>query len=70
MNKQIEIKVNGEKKSVSGGLNVTEILHSQGYDCELLAIALNETFVARTDYLTTIVEAGDSVDIVAPMQGG
>jgi len=70
MTKKIAIKVNGKPVMVSEGLNLIEILKIQGYTCELVAIALNETFVARDEYINTLVKSNDSLDIVAPMQGG
>lgn len=70
MSKKINILVNGESVQVLAGVNVKEVLKQQGYSCELLAIAVNETFVARTDYQQTLVQESDRVDIVAPMQGG
>lgn len=70
MTKKITIKVNGETTIISEGLNLIEMLKTQGYTCELVAIALNETFVARDDYINTLVKSNDTLDIVAPMQGG
>jgi sulfur carrier protein len=70
MSKKINILVNGEPVQVLAGFNVQEVLKQQGYRCELLAIAVNETFVARTDCQQTLVQENDRVDIVAPMQGG
>ncbi len=37
---------------------------------EGFAVALNETFVLKSKYDTTLVKNEDRVDIVAPVQGG
>ena len=34
------------------------------------AVALNGDFVGKTDYGTTIVKNGDSLDVLQPIQGG
>jgi len=66
----IEIIVNGEKKSISDNINIKEMLQELGYTKKGFAIALNETFVAISSYETTTIQAGDSVEILSPVQGG
>jgi len=34
------------------------------------AVALNGDFVGKSDYDTTIVKNGDSLDVLQPIQGG
>jgi sulfur carrier protein len=34
------------------------------------AVALNGDFVGKTDYDTTMVKNGDSLDVLQPIQGG
>lgn len=34
------------------------------------AVALNSNFVGRGDYSRTAIKAGDSIDILFPIQGG
>lgn len=34
------------------------------------AIAINNQFIPRTAYNTTLLSEGDRVDIIVPMQGG
>jgi len=66
----IEIIVNGKRQSIPNGLNVKEMIEAIGHKGEGFALALNGTFVALTTYETTMVRDNDSVEILAPVQGG
>jgi sulfur carrier protein len=66
----IEIIVNGTRKSIPNGLNVKEAIQALEYKGEGFALALNGTFVAISTYETTIVRDNDSIEILAPVQGG
>ncbi len=62
--------VNGEAKEFErDSLSLKELLEELGYK-EGFAVALNETFVLKSKYDTTLVKNEDRVDIVAPVQGG
>ena len=66
----IDIIVNGEKQTVTDGINIKEMIVELGYKKEGFAVALNETFVAIKAYETTIIKVDDTVEILAPVQGG
>ena len=66
----IKISVNGEIREVSENLNVTELINELGYKIKGFAVAVNTTFVAIANYDNTIIETGDTIDILAPVQGG
>lgn len=66
----IEVIVNGEKTTISSGLNITEAIRALEYKGEGFALALNGTFVAISTYETTILRDNDSIEILAPVQGG
>jgi len=66
----IKISVNGEIKEININLNVNELIDSLGYKVKGFAVAVNTTFVAITSYDKTIIQAGDTIDILAPVQGG
>jgi len=66
----IEIIVNGKRQSIPNGLNVKEMIEAIGHKGEGFALALNGTFVALSNYETTMVRDNDSVEILAPVQGG
>ena len=66
----IEIIVNGMRKTVSKEMNVREIIKELDYTQEGFALALNGTFVAIATYETTMIHDNDSIEILAPVQGG
>ena len=66
----IKVSVNGEVKEISEELNVNELIEELGYETKGFAVAVNTTFVAISAYENTIIEDGDMIDILAPVQGG
>lgn len=66
----IEIIVNGTRTTVSAEMNVKEMIEELKYKQKGFALALNGTFVAISTYETTIIHDNDSVEILAPVQGG
>jgi len=66
----IKISVNGEVKEIEAGLNVTQLIEALNYKQKGFAVAVNTTFVSIKAYEKTIINDGDTVDILAPVQGG
>jgi len=66
----IEVIVNGVKTQIPSEMNVKEIIKELDYKVKGFAVALNGTFVAIARYEDTIVRANDSIEILAPVQGG
>jgi sulfur carrier protein len=66
----IEVSVNGELIQLDEGLNVAQMIKALNYKTKGFAVAVNTTFVAIKSYKETIIQAGDSIDILAPVQGG
>lgn len=66
----IEVKLNGERRSLAQPISVAAALEQWGYRCERIAVAINGEFVARGEYGERLVAAQDEVDVVAPVQGG
>ena len=66
----IEIIVNGKRTSIPNGLNVKEMIKALEYKGEGFSLALNGTFVAISTYESTKVRDNDSIEILAPVQGG
>ncbi len=66
----IKVSVNGEVKEIEENLNIEELVNLLNYKIAGFAVALNSTFVAISSYNKTIVKAGDTIDILAPVQGG
>jgi sulfur carrier protein len=66
----MKIMINGEAVSFEGALSLAEVIESQGFGGMLVAVARNGAFVAKGAYGETVLEDGDAVEVVSPMQGG
>ena len=50
-------------------INLTELLQRQGAQ-EPFAVAVNQTFVPRSRCDDYQIQAGDSIELLSPIQGG
>ncbi len=66
----IKVSVNGEMKEIEKNLNIKQLIEVLEYKQQGFAIAVNTTFVSIKKYEQTIVNDGDTIDILAPVQGG
>jgi sulfur carrier protein len=66
----MEILVNGQPMEAREGLTVEDLLRELGVRRDYTAVALNREVTARSRYGTTVLRAGDRVEIVRPMAGG
>lgn len=66
----ITIWLNGEKKEIVENTILNEFIQMLAYPTGTYAVAINETFVPRSEYINKVLQAGDRVEIVIPMQGG
>jgi sulfur carrier protein len=63
------VKLNGEQRELSGK-SVTELLAENGYDPKRVAVELNLDIVPKSQYSTTVLKDGDSVEVVSFVGGG
>lgn len=66
----IEVVVNGEARQLPRVITIATVLAEWGYQYGKVALAVNGEFVARSEYGTRMLQAGDVVEVVAPVQGG
>ena len=64
------ITLNGEPIDLSGPLTVTELLTSLDIDARRVAVEHNLVVIKRTAYDQTLLNEGDSVEIVNFVGGG
>lgn len=64
------ITLNGKTKTYDQSASIAALLQHEGYAGMTIAVARNGTFIPKTTYESTMIEDGDEIDIVAPMQGG
>ncbi len=69
-NELVNIKLNGESKTLTGECSLLQLLQQQNYQGSHFAVAVNQTFIPRTQHDEYIICNNDAIDIVAPMQGG
>lgn len=63
------VKVNGKKLDFSGK-TVAELIAAEGYDPTKTAVELNGDIVPKANYASTVLNDGDSVEIVGFVGGG
>lgn len=66
----IELSINNEKQAFAEGVTVASMLEAAGFAAEKVAVAVNTEFVARSEYVEFVLKQGDSIDVLAPVQGG
>jgi len=66
----IKVSVNGEMREIDEGLNIHQLIEALDYRVKGFAVAVNTTFVPIARYEVTVIEEGDLIDILAPVQGG
>lgn len=66
----MNLHLNGQKITYAGAPDIESLLANQGYAGKIVAVARNRLFVPKTLYAATMLQDGDHIDIVAPMQGG
>ncbi|HUC70753.1 MAG TPA: sulfur carrier protein ThiS [Stellaceae bacterium] len=65
------LKINGIDEEV-GAATVAQLLAARGIDpgARFLAVAVNGAVVRRAEWRAALLNAGDVVEIVRPLQGG
>ena len=66
----IQVTINGEPRSISDGLTVTELLESLGLHPRLIVVEYNRDILPRERYEHTQVTAGDNFELVHFVGGG
>ena len=63
------VKINGEELNI-GGKTVAEYLSTTKYDPKRIAIERNGDNVPKAQYSETVLQDGDSVEVVSFVGGG
>lgn len=67
---KIEITINGEEKIFDNPLTVEELLGRLEVPQTQIAVAVNDSIIARGRFRETTLQAGDRIEIVRPLGGG
>jgi sulfur carrier protein len=66
-----QITVNGEKQSLDKPTTLAELLvENRISQPDMVSVQLNEEFVLKEDYASTVLKDGDAVDFLYFMGGG
>ena len=63
------VKVTGEMLDLAGK-TITEYLSTTNYDPKRIAVERNGDIVFKSQYSTTVLEDGDSIEVVSFVGGG
>ena len=66
----IKVSINSDIVELPAGVTVAQALQQCGYNCDRHAVAVNTEFVPRSQHAEHVLQAGDRVDVLAPVQGG
>ena len=64
------MKVNGQQEFLEEVISLAELLAAKGYASSKVAVELNGRIVSRTEYLSTILQDADVLEIVCFVGGG
>ncbi len=64
------ITINGQPRKFEARLDIATLLNREGFADKKVAVALNGYFVPKAAHASTKLNNNDSIEIVAPMQGG
>ena len=65
----MNIILNGEQVTIFDS-TLEGLCISQGFELDAVATAMNGIFVPRDLRINTILEDGDKIEVLAPLQGG
>lgn len=67
----MRIMVNGETREVAGGaVSLSDYLFSLTLKSQLVVVECNGVIVPRDDFAVTLIQEGDTLEIVQMMAGG
>ena len=66
----MNIILNGKQQTLEPESTLQDLLETKGYADKIVAVAVNQNFVPKSNYDAHIITDGDTIEIVAPMQGG
>ncbi len=66
----MNIIVNGIRREQPSGTTIGELLHSLKMEPDHVAVELNRSILARAQFMTTVLNDGDAIEIVQFVGGG
>ena len=66
----MKILLNDNEQLIDDATTLSSLIDAQGNEGGSFAVAINDTFIPRSDYEATALREGDRVELLIPMQGG
>ncbi|NVB82242.1 MAG: sulfur carrier protein ThiS [Kofleriaceae bacterium] len=70
MSESIEVTINGETRTVLQGTTVATLIGDLGFGDRRVAVERNREVVPRAAHATTVLAAGDKLELVTFVGGG
>lgn len=70
MSQTIEVVINGETRTVLQGTTVSALIGELGLGDRRIAVERNREVVPRAEHATTVLAAGDRLELVTFVGGG
>lgn len=64
------ITVNGKAISAGAGRTLLDLLEEQGYRLDVIAVEYNGSILKKEAYGSTLLQAGDKIEVVSFVGGG
>lgn len=66
----MDLNINGEARQIPDGLTVTTLVAHLGMKTDRVAVELNQQIIPRSNWDSTMLKAGDRLEIVHFVGGG
>ena len=66
----MNIELNGDKKSVDDGLNITALLEKFGIQSDRVVVELNKEIINSEQFTTIQLAESDSIEVIQFVPGG
>jgi sulfur carrier protein len=66
----ITVFINGKTKILNSPCTLQQALDQWGYKEGPFAVAINHRVIQRDSYIIEMLQQGDEIDLLYPMQGG
>lgn len=70
MSENIEVVINGESRTVAQGTTVAALIGELGFGDRRVAVERNREVVPRAQHASTVLAAGDRLELVTFVGGG
>ena len=67
---KVQIQMNGAGIDVERGLSLGQLIDSRGLERRMIAVEYNGEIIPRHDYDDTMIQEGDTLEVVHMVGGG